>query len=339
MKEKEQKYILLDHGSGGLATQQLVSELFLPYLRNPYLEKLEDSAELTLANGQIAFTTDTYVVDPIFFPGGDIGSLAVYGTVNDLCVKGASPLYISLALVLEEGLKIDHLKKIIASIANAAKCCNVKVVTGDTKVVPKGKADKIFINTSGIGLLSDFRFSPLNIAVGDVIIVSGSLGDHGVTILTQREGLSIDTNLKSDSQPLHKLIDKVVKDLGNKVHAMRDPTRGGLATCLCEMSQAANVEIELDEASLPIRQEVEAACEVLGLDPLYLANEGKAVFFVDSNYAQRALEIIRDFSIGKDANIIGRVIDKGSSRVLLKTLIGGKRIIEPLSGEPLPRIC
>ena len=336
---KESKYILLDHGSGGLATQKLVSDIFLPFLKNQFLEKLEDSAELDLAHGRIAFTTDTYVVDPIFFPGGDIGSLAVYGTVNDLSVKGAKPLYISLALILEEGLELDVLKKIIESIARAAEHCNVKVVTGDTKVVPKGKADKIFINTSGVGLLSKFSFSPLNIKVGDVVIVSGTLGDHGVTILTQREGLSMDCDLKSDSQPLHELTSALIEKLGDNVHAMRDPTRGGLATCLCEMANAANVEIELDESSLPIRKEVEAACEVLGLDPLYLANEGKAVFFVDKDYAQQALEIIKNFSIGKEARIIGQVISEGNSRVLLKTLIGGKRVIEPLSGEPLPRIC
>ncbi len=336
------KCILLDHGSGGLASQNLVKDIFLALLGNPILNLLEDSAELNIPSGHVAFTTDTYVVDPLFFPGGDIGSLAVHGTVNDLSMKGATPLFLTVGLVLEEGLSISLLKKIVESMAQAASASGIKIVAGDTKVVPRGKADKIFINTSGIGVLPyNYSLGARHIVAGDKVIVSGTVGDHGVTILTQREGLAIDSDLKSDTQPLTGLVSSMLDVAGDKIHAMRDPTRGGLATCICEMAEAASVTVELEEEAIPVRQDVESACEILGLDPLYLANEGKLIAFVSPDMAKDVLNVMLEQDAGRDARIIGEVseVSSGKSRVLLKTSVGGKRIVEPLTGEPLPRIC
>ncbi len=335
------KTILLDHGSGGLATQNLIDELLVKRLKNPELCKLGDSAVLkTAGNGRLAFTTDSYVVDPIFFPGGNIGELAVFGTVNDLAMVGAKPLCLSLGLILEEGLPMDELEQVVDAVAAAARRAGVFVVTGDTKVVPRGKGDKVFINTSGIGLLPEgVEISLANARPGDAVICSGTIADHGITILTCRAGISVQGDLKSDTQPLNHLVQKVLEECSGAVHCLRDPTRGGLGTTLWEVAQRAQVGIEVEEAALPLRSEVAAACELLGMDPLYLANEGKCVAVVRGTEAEDVLRVMRSTPEGKDAQIIGRVLDGAPGRVVLKTAVGGSRLIEPLSGEPLPRIC
>jgi hydrogenase expression/formation protein HypE len=337
MKEKQ---ILLDHGSGGSASQKLIGELFLHYLDSPVLHSLEDAAVMNNSPGKLAFSTDSYVVDPIFFPGGDIGCLAVNGTVNDLAMRGARPVALSLGLILEEGFPFSDLEKVISSISKASSRAGVPVVTGDTKVVPKGKADKIFINTSGIGIVEngvDINASAAK--KGDAIILSGSMGDHGITILTQRAGLSLHGKLQSDSMALHAMVDRLLKELPGAVHTLRDPTRGGVATSLNEIASAANLSVELDEELIPVHPEVHAACEILGLDPLYLANEGKCLIIVDSDSAQQALEIIHDCPGGEEAAIIGKMGNGKAGRVSMKTPVGGSRIVTTLHGEPLPRIC
>ncbi|MDP3478914.1 MAG: hydrogenase expression/formation protein HypE, partial [Desulfoprunum sp.] len=276
-----EKTILLDHGSGGLASQELISSLFLKHLDNPILHGLEDSAVLDNYPGRLAFTTDSYVVDPIFFPGGDIGKLAVHGTINDLAMRGARPLYLSLAIILEEGMPLDDLERIVISISEACKESGVPIVTGDTKVVPKGKGDKIFINTSGIGIVPDgLEISSQNARKGDIIILSGTMGDHGITIMTRRAGIALQGKLESDTMPLHKLVQRLIDDLPGSVHTLRDPTRGGVATTLNEIAANSKLSIELREEDLPIRPQVRAACELLGLEPLYLANEGKCLVVV-----------------------------------------------------------
>lgn len=332
--------ILLDHGSGGLASQELIGNLFLKHLDNPILHSLEDSAILEKQTGRLAFTTDSYVVDPIFFPGGDIGKLAVHGTINDLAMRGAKPLCLSLGLILEEGLAFDELEKIIISIAEACNEADVPVVCGDTKVVPKGKGDKVFINTSGIGVLGDdIDISSKNAKVGDAVIASGTLGDHGITIMTRRAGISLQGDLKSDTMALHGLVAKLLAELPGEVRTMRDPTRGGVATSLNEIADASQLCIELKEEDMPIRPSVRAACEMLGLEPLYLANEGKLLLVVSGDKAERALEIMRSTKEGAEAQIIGRVVDGKPGRVVINTPVGGSRVVTPLHGEPLPRIC
>ena len=333
-------HITLDHGSGGLAGQNLINDLFLRYLPDPVLHQLEDAAVLPGPGGRIAFSTDSYVVDPIFFPGGDIGELAVNGTINDLAMQGARPLALSLGLILEEGLALDDLKRIIESIGSACEYAGVPVVTGDTKVVPRGKGDKIFINTSGIGVVGrDIEITTGRVQEGDIIILSGTLADHGITILTSRAGLQVAGNLQSDTRPLHFMVEKVLEQEGGAVHTMRDPTRGGLGTTLAEIARATKLCMEIEEEDIPMHGEVRAACELMGLDPLYLANEGKCIVVAAPAQAEKILRIMRSVSEGAASRIIGRVSKKYPGRVVLTTVAGGARLVEPLSGEPLPRIC
>ncbi len=337
----EKKTILLDHGSGGLASQQLISELFLKHLDNPILRDLEDSAILENKPGKLAFTTDSYVVDPIFFPGGDIGKLAVHGTINDLAMRGATPYCLSLGLILEEGLSFDELERIVISISDACKEAGVPVVTGDTKVVPKGKGDKIFINTSGIGFIPDgIDISSKNAKIGDAVILSGTMGDHGITIMTRRAGISVQGDLRSDTMPLHNLVATLLRELPDgAVHALRDPTRGGVASTLNEIADNSGLSIELSDESLPVRPEVRAACELLGLEPLYLANEGKFLAIVSGEIAELALSVMRATPEGKEAAIIGHLVAGKAGRVIINTPVGGARVVTPLHGVPLPRIC
>ncbi len=332
--------IVLDHGSGGLASQELIGSLFLRYLTSPHLHQLEDAAVLDGQAGRLAFSTDSYVVDPIFFPGGNIGELAVNGTINDLAMRGARPLCLSLGLIIEEGLAMDTLEEIVRSIARACDYAGVPVVTGDTKVVPRGKADQIFINTSGIGVIRDgVEVSATQAVKDDVIILSGTLADHGITILTSREGLQVDGNLQSDTRPLHFLVQNILDQAAHAVHTMRDPTRGGLGTTLSEIAKTTGLCMEIEEKAIPMQGEVRAACELMGLDPLYLANEGKCVVFAAPEKAEVILETMRATPEGRESAIIGRVTDVHPGRVVLTTISGGARLVEPLTGEPLPRIC
>jgi len=332
--------ILLDHGSGGIASQELIGQLFLKYLDSAALQDLEDSAILENSGGKLAFTTDSYVVDPIFFPGGDIGKLAVHGTINDLAMRGAVPKYLSLGLILEEGLALKELERVIQSIAAGSREAGVPIVTGDTKVVPRGKGDKIFINTSGIGLLPEgIDISSKNARPGDVVILSGTMGDHGITIMTRRAGISMEGDLKSDTMSLHRLVQQLLNKFPQSIKTLRDPTRGGVATSLNEIAANSGFAIELEEELLPIRPEVRAACEILGLEPLYLANEGKCIVVSSPESAQQALEIMRSTPEGKEATIIGKVADAKAGRVTITTPVGGARVVTPLHGEPLPRIC
>lgn len=339
--------ITLAHGSGGKAMHELIEGLFLEYLRNPLLEKLEDQAifEVPKNAKKLAFTTDSYVVDPIFFPGGNIGSLAVHGTVNDLAVSGAKPLYLSVGFILEESFPIADLRKILEAMRGAALEANVQIVTGDTKVVQKGGADKIFINTSGIGVIeSAANISASRAQIGDQIILSGTLGDHGTTILIARGELELETEIESDSAPLNLLVgemlDEAVK-LGNieAIRTMRDPTRGGAATTLNEIAQASDVYLEIYEDLIPVREEVKGACEILGLDPLYVANEGKLIAIVSADFADKIVERMRLNKYGKNACIIGEVKAEPQQIVAMKTGFGGTRIVDMLVGEQLPRIC
>jgi hydrogenase expression/formation protein HypE len=341
MSQQIPKTILLDHGSGGLASQELISTLFLKHLGNKVLAALEDSAVMDNQPGRLAFTTDSYVVDPIFFPGGDIGSLAVHGTINDLAMRGARPLALSLGLILEEGLPLADLERIIISIGKASQDSGVPIVTGDTKVVPRTKADKIFINTSGIGIVAEgVEISATKAQAGDKIILSGSMGDHGITIMTRRAGIALSGNLQSDTMALHTLVQKLLSGLpAGSIHTLRDPTRGGVATSLCEIAGSSGLMIEIEEQRILVRPEVRAACEILGLDPLYLANEGKCLTVVAPEIAEQALAIFHGCPEGREAAIIGTVTPGVRGRVALKTTIGGTRVITPLHGAPLPRIC
>jgi hydrogenase expression/formation protein HypE len=334
------KNILLDHGSGGTASQELIGNLFLKHLDNPILNSLEDSAILANPGGRLAFTTDGYVVDPIFFPGGDIGKLAVHGTINDLAMRGARPFALSLGLILEEGMDLKELEKVILSISEACRESGVDIVTGDTKVVPKGKGDKIFINTSGIGVIEDnLDISSKNCVPGDNVILSGTMGDHGITIMTRRAGIALEGDLRSDTMALHTLVQKLLTKLPHAVHCLRDPTRGGVATTLNEIAANSQLSIQISEESLPIRPQVRAACEILGLDPLYLANEGKCIIIVEKDDTDQALATLKELPEGKDAAIIGQLSAGKAGRVTINTPIGGSRVITPLHGEPLPRIC
>lgn len=334
------KTILLDHGSGGLASQQLISDIFLKHLDNPTLSSLEDSAVLENKPGKLAFTTDSYVVDPIFFPGGDIGKLAVHGTINDLAMRGAKPYCLSLGLILEEGLLFEELEQVVISIAEAGKTAGVPIVTGDTKVVPKGKGDKIFINTSGIGFVEEhIDISAQKAEIGDVIILSGTMGDHGITIMTRRAGIALDGDLRSDTMALHTLVAAMLKKYPEDIHTLRDPTRGGVASTLNEIADNSGYAIELSSEALPVRAEVNAACELLGLEPLYLANEGKLLAVVNGEKALQVLEQMHQTSEGRDAAIIGKIVKGKPGRVIINTPVGGTRVVTPLQGVPLPRIC
>ena len=331
--------ILLDHGSGGSISHRLTKDLLLPAFDNPTLARLDDGATLTMAGERIAFSTDTYVVDPIFFPGGGIGHLAINGTVNDVAMCGARPLYLSVGLIIEEGFPMADLKRVVAQMGSAAETAGVTVVTGDTKVVPRGAADKIFINTTGVGLVAKHvNISGANARSGDTIILSGTMADHGITILTQREGLAFESNVQSDSAPLnHMVADMLQTDCD--LHVLRDPTRGGVGTTLNEIATSSSVGIRIYEDRLPVRPEVAGICDLLGFDPLYVANEGKLLAFVPTEQAEAVLAVIRQSPYGKHACIIGETIDGHPGRVVMRTRIGGERIVDMLSGEQLPRIC
>ena len=339
-KDKTRKdTITLDHGGGGRAYRDLVHTHFLPHFANPYLAKMDDSAVVEIPAGRVAMTTDCYVVDPIFFPGGNIGRLALCGTVNDLSVQGAQPLFFSSGFILEEGFSLNDLEKILIAMEGACKEAGVMIVTGDTKVVPKGKADKIFINTTGIGIIQPgVDISGNNAKAGDRIILSGTMGDHGIAILSQREGLAFDTSLTSDVAPLNRMVKECLA-VSREIHVMRDPTRGGVAAALNEIALQSHVGIRINEAAIPVKEEVRAACEVLGLDPLYVANEGKLLMFVAPGDAPRVLEEMRKNRYGKDAQVIGEVIPDYRGRVIMATAMGGMRIIDMPLGEQLPRIC
>jgi hydrogenase expression/formation protein HypE len=331
--------VLLEHGSCGLLSNELIAGSFLPHFSNHYLERLEDSAVLTVGNQKFCFTTDSYVVSPIFFPGGDIGSLAVHGTVNDLSVCGGKPLYMSTGFILEEGFPFASLEKIIASMAEAAKTAGVKIVTGDTKVVPRGAADGIFINTSGIGTVEyTGALSVKSIKAGDAIIINGTIGDHGAAIIKSRENLGMESEVISDSAPLNGLIGEILKTSPN-IHCMRDATRGGLGAILAEIAQNAKLQINIAEQSIPVQDNVRGICEILGLDPLYLANEGKMVLFCPADDAAKVLATMKKHKLGTNAAIIGNVAAGNQGRVVLKTSIGGERIIDLPTGELVPRIC
>jgi hydrogenase expression/formation protein HypE len=335
----DSEQILLGHGSGGKLTAQLIERTLLPAFRNPILDQLDDQAVLSVAGGRLAFTTDSYVVTPIFFPGGDIGELAVNGTVNDLAVGGARPMWLSLALILEEGLPLAELERVVASIRGAAERAGVTVVTGDTKVVGRGSGDKIFINTSGIGLVAEgVTLGSAQVRAGDVILVSGSIGDHGVAILSARERLGLEGDLASDTAPLHELCAAVLAAFSG-VHAMRDPTRGGVAATLVEIATRRKLGIEVDERAVPVKDVVRGACELLGLDPLLVANEGKLVVFVPEEGAERVLGAMRAHPLGRQSARIGRVVSDHPGFVRLVTPIGGERILDLPFGESLPRIC
>ncbi|MEA1872199.1 MAG: hydrogenase expression/formation protein HypE [Chloroflexota bacterium] len=330
--------ILLAHGSGGKLSHELVEKKFLPFLANPALNKLDDSA-IFEASGRLAFTTDSYVVNPIFFPGGDIGKLAVCGTVNDLAMNGARPLYLSLSAIIEEGFLLSELERIVQSIKKAAEEAEVSIIAGDTKVVNRGQADKLFITTSGVGIISPgVDISGANARSGDKVLLSGTIGDHGIAVMSQREGLRFSMTLESDCAPLNKLVSQML-ETSSRIHCMRDPTRGGLATTLTELARQSKVGITVEEAKIPVKEEVKAACELLGLDPIYVANEGKVVAVVDSADADKILARMRKNSYGRDAAIIGEVINEHSGKVIMKTKLGPSRIVDMLSGELLPRIC
>ena len=331
--------IVLDHGSGGKISHLLTTELILPILGNEALDSLDDGAAVAAGGERLAFSTDSYTVDPIFFPGGNIGDLAVNGTVNDVAMCGGIPRYLSLALILEEGLALADLKTILQSVRRCADAAGVLVVTGDTKVVPRGAADKIFINTAGFGPIPEgVRVGSAHARAGDQILLSGSLADHGATIMTQREGLTFDADLKSDSAPLNGMVGAVLAACG-EVHVLRDPTRGGLGTALNEIAGQSGAGIRIYEERLPVKPEVAGVCDLLGFDPIYLANEGKMIAMVPAREAEAALAAMRQDRYGKDACIIGEVVADHPGRVVMTTRIGGSRIVDMLAGEQLPRIC
>ena len=335
----EKKTVQLAHGGGGRLMQQLIREVFVRSFSNPLLAQMHDGATLPVSEGTLAFTTDSYVVQPLFFPGGDIGSLAVHGTVNDLAMCGAMPLYLSAGFILEEGLEIETLQRIVDSMAQAARDSGVSIVTGDTKVVDKGKGDGVFINTAGIGVVPPgVRIGPQQIMSGDAILVSGDLGSHGVAVLSVRESMSFTGDIASDSAPLHRVVADLIAD-GIEIHCLRDLTRGGLASALNEIASAAGVKLSIDERTIPVHSEVQGACEVLGLDPLYVANEGRFVAFVPKAQADRAVAIMRSHAVATEAVRVGEVNGHESPIVVLKTVLGTHRILDLLSGEQLPRIC
>jgi hydrogenase expression/formation protein HypE len=334
--------ITLSHGSGGKSTHNLIEGVFAPAFSNPILDAMDDAATFSL-NGsghRMAFTTDTYVVSPLFFPGGDIGKLAVHGTINDLAMAGATPLYLSAGFILEEGFPIANLRRIVESMANAAKEAGVSIVTGDTKVVQRGKADGLFINTAGVGAMrASWQPGQAYIQPGDVVLLSGSVGDHGIAIMLAREALDIETDVQSDTAPLHSLVAALYDAAGESIHCLKDPTRGGVATSLNEMALGAEVAIGLDEHAVPIHAGVRGACEILGLDPLTIANEGKLLAVVAPDKAEAALAAMRRHPLGREAAIIGAVQDDPAGMVFLRTDIGGMRVLDMLVGDPLPRIC
>jgi hydrogenase expression/formation protein HypE len=331
--------ILLDHGSGGKISHRLIKDMMLPIFDNPILAELNDGAIFDLRGMRFALSTDSYTVDPIFFPGGNIGDLAINGTVNDIAMCGATPIYLSVGLIIEEGFPITDLGKILNEMGKAAQKAGVTVITGDTKVVPKGAVDKIFINTSGIGLIpEDINVASHHARLGDKIILSGTMADHGITIVTQREGLSFETPLSSDTAPLNHMV-KEMLFASKDIHVLRDPTRGGVGTALNEIAEQSEVGIKIYEENIPLTSAVAAACELLGFDPLYLANEGKLLAFVTYEQSEVVLAAMRANPYGNAATIIGEVVDEYPGKVFMQTRIGGRRIVDMLAGEQLPRIC
>ena len=330
--------ILLAHGSGGKLSHDLVEKNFVPLFKNPLLDKLDDAAVFEL-KGRLAFTTDSYVVSPIFFPGGDIGKLAVCGTVNDLAMTGAMPLYLSISLVIEEGFPLSDLQRVMTSVGRAAEEAEAKVVTGDTKVVNRGSADKLFINTAGIGLVPEgVNISGSKARPGDKVILSGTIGEHGIAVLSQREGLQFSAPIESDCAPLHKVVSEMLEACSH-IHCLRDPTRGGLASTLNELAQQSGVGIRIEEERVPVREAVRGACELLGFDPLYIANEGKLVAVVPKSDAERVLARMRHNQYSTQSAIIGEVVAEHPGRVVMTTRLGASRIVDMLVGELLPRIC
>ena len=331
--------ILLAHGGGGSRTRDLLANVILPPIANPDLDRLDDGACLTLGGANLVLTTDSYVIDPIFFPGGDIGRLAVCGTVNDLTMQGAEPRYLSLGLILEEGLLYRDLERIMQSLGQTARECGIRVVTGDTKVVERGRGGGIYINTTGIGLwLPGIDTHVANARPGDAVIITGTVGDHGVAVMSLRKGLKLESNLLSDTAPLWDLMRPLFAEV-SQLHALRDPTRGGLAAALNDIAAAANVGIRLQEAAIPLKPEVRGACQLLGLDPLNVANEGKALVICAEAEAEQVLRLLKAHPLGRDAAVIGRVEKEPLGMVLLETILGGTRIVGYPSGEDLPRIC
>jgi hydrogenase expression/formation protein HypE len=341
----DHKQIVLGHGSGGKLTADLIEKIFLPAFKNPILDKLDDQAVVSIGNTKLAFTTDSFVVSPIFFPGGDIGRLAVCGTVNDLAMSGARPLYLSAAFILEEGLPVDDLCRVVQSMRAAAEESGVQFVTGDTKVVNRGKGDQVFITTTGIGLVDNgVSLSAERARPGDKIILSGYIGDHGMAIMSQRENLEFEGSIVSDCALLHTLVATMLatppsRNQSDLIHCLRDPTRGGVATTLNEIAKRAHVGMSLREQSIPVRESVKGACELLGFDPLYVANEGKLVAIVAPEIADSVLRQMQLHDLGRDASIIGDVVAEHPGMVLMKTTIGGSRVLDVMFGEQLPRIC
>ncbi|MCX7747039.1 MAG: hydrogenase expression/formation protein HypE [Clostridia bacterium] len=331
--------ITLAHGSGGKLTHQLIERLFLKHFSNELLLQGDDSANFTLPTGRLAFTTDSFVISPIFFKGGDIGKLSICGTVNDLAASGAKPLYLSCGFIIEEGLAMTELERIVESMAKTLRECNVKIAAGDTKVVGRGAADKIFINTAGIGIIEEgIHLSGRNAKVGDKVIITGGIGEHGVSILVEREKLDISGDIQSDCAPLNTMVESILK-VTRDVHVLRDPTRGGLATTLNEIAQQSNVGIRIDEEKVPVKDEVRGICELLGMDPLYMANEGKMVIIAPQHAVQEILREVKNNKFGSQAAVIGEVVESHPKKVMLKTVTGGSRMVDMLVGEQLPRIC
>ncbi|MBI4572628.1 MAG: hydrogenase expression/formation protein HypE [candidate division NC10 bacterium] len=331
--------VLLAHGGGGALMHQLIERMFVPAFRNPLLEARHDGVVLDLGGGRLAFTTDAYVVRPLCFPGGDIDSLAVNGTVNDLAMCGARPLYLSAAFILEEGLPMETLWRIVQSMRRAADAAGVQLVTGDTKVVDRGKGDGMFITTAGIGAVSHrLNIAPASVHAGDVVLLNGDIGRHGIAIMAVREGLEFETTIESDCAPLAGLVGSLL-EAGIQVHCLRDPTRGELASALIEIAEAARLRIAIEEASIPVREDVQGACEILGFDPLYVANEGRFICILPASEAERALHFMRAHPLGAEARRIGQVTAKAAGLVTIRSRIGASRVVDMLSGEQLPRIC
>lgn len=338
-KKFKDKIIQLSHGDGGIKTGELINNLLLKYFGNEILNKLEDSAVLNCSDKRIAYTTDSFVVNPIFFPGGDIGKLSICGTINDLATTGCTPVALSLSFILEEGFPVPDFEKILLSIKNTTRDTNLKIVTGDTKVVEKGSADKIFINTSGIGFLgNNIDISPYKIEVGDKILINGGIAEHGTAVLGSRKEFNFKTGIVSDCAPLSSLVNDMLS-ASKKIHSLRDATRGGLASILFELARASETNINIYEDKIPVKKEVRGICEFLGLDPLYIANEGKMVAFVDRKNAGKVLQAMKKNKYGKDSRIIGEVTEKGEGLVILVTELGTKRILDLQYSEQLPRIC
>jgi hydrogenase expression/formation protein HypE len=335
----DHKTVVLGHGSGGRLSQQLIQNIILPQFKNEWLEPLHDGAIFSVCGAKLAFSTDSFVVNPLFFPGGDIGSLAVHGTVNDLAMCGARPLYLSVAFILEEGFPLEDLQRIVQSMRKAADAAGVWLVTGDTKVVDRGKGDQVFINTSGIGaVIPGVMVDPGRAQIGDKILINGPIAMHGMTIMSVREGLAFETQITSDSAALNSLVETIIAACPD-IHVLRDPTRGGVTSALSEIAQSSRIGIQLQETAIPLTEEVKGACEILGLDPLYVANEGKLLAFVPAADCDRVLAAMRNHPLGHESTVIGEVVASHHGYVTMKTRVGGTRVVDMLSGEQLPRIC